>query len=336
MALKPVAFAPANRDACALWRMFMPHLHTPGSKYLMSDGPMPIDEYANVKVAVVQRLCTKDNYAAIQIMRKMNIKVVYDLDDNLWDVPKSNPGWKILNYLHDGFTECAGISSVITVSTEALKVAVRKHLKELRGSGIEIVVIHNAVDFNLFAPAPKRENEFFRVGWAGTNTHSGDVRQVFNQLPALLQANPKIQLEFVGLPAPAIIQDHERVRQRDFVPVGEYPSRLPSWHWDIMLAPLEDNVFNRSKSNIKILEAAAIGTPILVSDFGSYREFCSRHKELDYLLCRKASDWTTKILLLASEPEYGEYLAGIMLSVAKQEFDIASTVGNTWHAVFES
>ena len=40
---------------------------------------------------------------------------------------------------------------------------------------------------------------------------------------------------------------------------------------DISLAPLENNRFNQSKSNIKALEGTAIGVPMICSNVGPYK-----------------------------------------------------------------
>lgn len=328
-----VAYAPANQDACALWRMFMPHLHTPDSKYIFRTAGLPVKEYEGYNVTIVQRLHTQENLRAIQILKKMGLKVIYDLDDNLWEVPKENPGRKALQLFREGFQTCASLCDLITVSTAPLKLAVHKHLDLPKGLRVEVV--NNAIDFDLYAPVMYCEKDHVRVGWAGTNTHGGDLRQVYHLLPDVLRRNEHIRMEFVGMPAPELIQRHERVRQRNFVPIGEYPSRLPSWRWDIMLAPLEDNVFNKSKSNIKILEAAAIGVPILVSDVAPYKSFCALHKDLDYLVCRGPRDWSKKIEDLSRAPEERDRLAKIMKDVAQEHYAIHSGV-HRWNALFRS
>jgi glycosyltransferase involved in cell wall biosynthesis len=63
----------------------------------------------------------------------------------------------------------------------------------------------------------------------------------------------------------------ERVRFTSWV------ENVPAFHstidFDIALAPLRPSPFNRSKSAIRCLEAAALGIPVVASDFGPYAEF---------------------------------------------------------------
>ena len=68
---------------------------------------------------------------------------------------------------------------------------------------------------------------------------------------------------------------------------------------DVMIQPLQDNIFNRCKSPIKLYESWADGTPCLVQDLPGYRdeapECCfSCADELDVMLDK----------LLASEEQY--------------------------------
>ena len=50
-----------------------------------------------------------------------------------------------------------------------------------------------------------------------------------------------------------------------------YPEKLASLGLDLALAPLEDNLFNRCKSNLKFLEYGACGYPVIASDIECYR-----------------------------------------------------------------
>ncbi|QKS82333.1 hypothetical protein [Pseudomonas bijieensis] len=57
----------------------------------------------------------------------------------------------------------------------------------------------------------------------------------------------------------------------DAVAIDEYPAKLASLDLDLALAPLEDNLFNRCKGNIRLLEFGACGVPVICSDIEAYR-----------------------------------------------------------------
>lgn len=333
--MSKVAWLPAGKDACALYRMLIPSLHTPNSNFILSDGVMPLWEFVEAGVCVVQRIATRANLEAIRIMHQCGQKVVYDLDDNLWSIPAYNPAKPIYDKLRDGIAECTKEADILTVSTPALRDACRRHLEGFAERRIEVVP--NAIDFGLFPHRQtyQRQREMFTVGWGGTATHSEDIKNVFRFVADVVRDNKDIFFETIGTKMPKKLEGHKRTMVRPFVPISEYASRLATWGWDLFIAPLEKNTFNLSKSNIKILEAAAVGSPILVSDVGAYGEFMRLGKGLDYLLCDTEKAWKTKIVELKRNPDLREALVKTMRQVVREHFE-ARTVAKKWQAVFES
>jgi glycosyltransferase involved in cell wall biosynthesis len=328
-----VAYLPAWLDACALFRMFLPHLHTPRSKFLFNIQALPLEDFADASVVVVQRQCTESNVKALKRFRELGIKIVYDLDDNLWNLTASNPSKRVFDTMRQGFAECIALCDILTVSTEGLATGVRTHYPTLRQ---EIVVVPNAIDFALLHPSVLPKGEGTVVGYAGTNTHMGDVYAAWEAITELVLENDlsDTRFEFVGMPPPKKTVGHPLVKTRDFVPVSEFFARFSSWAWDVSLAPLEETRFNHSKSAIKIYEAAAVGIPILVSPVGPYAEFCALDSELSYLQCSSRTQWKTKIKELAAEPERRDYYAQRMKKVVEDHFDIRK-VAHQWEAVFD-
>ena len=337
----PVAWLPAGMDACALYRMFLPHMSiSPSMYYFPENGITDVNNFSYCRVAVVQRLCSKANFAALDLMRRGNIKIVYDLDDNVWSLPAYNPGVKLFKMMRAGFRHCAAMSDVITVSTEPLRVAVLEALlghKDTKCPPIE--VIPNAMDFNLFRPVSERckrpKDGRIVMGYAGNNTHIGDVQNAFDALPELLAAFPNLYLEFVGIPPPKEIASSERVRVLDYVPVSEYPARLASWQWDLSIAPLDRNRFNVSKSSIKMMEAGAMHIPCVASAVAPYQDFCRGNSLLtDTVLCKTRVDWVRKTSALIADEKLRQDV-GEQMYLAAKKYDI-NVVAKKWQSVFSS
>ena len=55
------------------------------------------------------------------------------------------------------------------------------------------------------------------------------------------------------------------------VDISSYPQFLANLRLDLAVAPLEDNVFNACKSNLRLLEYGICGFPVIASDIVSYR-----------------------------------------------------------------
>lgn len=353
-----VVFFPADIDGCALWRMYMPHLNIPGSRFMFRMGPVDLREIQGIKIAIVQRQVSDHNRIAIQRMRAAGIKVIYDTDDNLWDLPSANPGKQVFDSCKEGFWKCAKEADAITVSTQRLASAARTGFRLDK----PIFIVSNAIDFDLFQAKPLVRDNLVMIGWGGSTTHAEDCKDVFDMMPEVLDKNPTALMQIVGAAALDIkdtwkdkfdkygrklgsaktravvvnkLAVHPQCGYRSGCKVGEYANRFASWGWDISIAPLVDSRFNRSKSNIKMLEAASIKIPCLVSDVQPYREFCELGgDDLKWLLCNSISQWKTKLTTLINEPEMRKDIGQKMYDVAFKFYN-AATMASNWMYVFQ-
>jgi len=292
----------------------------------------PVAELADADIVVVQRQCSEGNMMALKQMKDMGLKVIYDLDDDLWSIPGTSPAKRIFEPVKEGFGRCMEVCEAVTVSTEPLRTAVRTQVPAARKK--EIFVIPNGVDFSYLHPAPLPKPEGrVTVGWGGSNTHQGDVGMAWAALPSLIEELPQMYLEVVGMEPPRKLLGHPRVKTRQFCPVGEYISRFPTWGWDITLAPLTEARFNNSKSNIKAIESAAINAVCLMSDVGPYTRFCELSDDLDWLLCRSTEHWKEKIKALVLDAGLRKDMAARIRRVAEEHFEQGKLVG-LWKDAF--
>ena len=82
------------------------------------------------------------------------------------------------------------------------------------------------------------------------------------------------------------------------VPFHEYPNQLARLNFDIGIAPLADNSFNRCKSHLKALEYGMLGVPVVAADLEPYRDCPVTHALSD-----QAEDWTEKLMMLVNDRE---------------------------------
>ena len=318
----------------AWYRMFSPHMHTKGSKFVFHPVRTPVQDLADADIVVVQRQCHAGNLQSLKQMKDMGLKIIYDLDDDLWGIPGSSPAKKIFAPVREGFGRCMELCDAVTVSTDPLRTAARTAVPAARQK--EIFVIPNGVDFDYLRPAPLPKPEGrVTVGWGGSNTHQGDIADAWQALPALLEELPQLYLEFVGMLPPRKIIGHPRVKLREYCPIGEYVSRFPTWGWDVMLAPLQNVRFNLSKSSIKMTEAAAVNAVCLVSDVGPYSRFCALSDDLKWLLCRSPKDWREKIKTLVLDETFRKDMAARIRRTAEEHFEQRKLM-TLWQAAFES
>jgi glycosyltransferase involved in cell wall biosynthesis len=313
MGSKSIGFLAGGVDACALWREWMPYIALPGAHgYYYQFRPAEVLTHDYV---MVQRLGLQQNLNAMKTLRYADMKIIYDLDDFLWDIPDWNPHAGILRQLAHGYSVCLHHADVITVSTYPLKKAIERHhrngLVNLQtGKEIPVVVCENKIDLRLVPPRQDREELI--VGWAGSDTHEKDFEIVLPVLQQLAIEFPHVVFEFAGWIPPSM-QQFSNVRFRHWTPVSEYFMRYPRWGWSIALAPLADHVFNASKSANKATESGAMGIPCLCSYEKPYKAFMKTgHPDLTWLLCAGASSWYAKLKTLILDEQRRMYLGKLM------------------------
>lgn len=338
-----VVFLGAWFDACALWRMYIPHLSLPGSGFFIFAGKQGpnFNLIAGNDICVVQRACTEPQFQFIHTAASLGIKIVYDLDDQIFDLPEYNPAHRVLTAHREGFMMCMRSVDCITTSTKTLAKEVRKNVKFLVNirthKEIPIIVVENRIDTRMFTPVPKRMNNgHVTVGWAGSSSHIGDLAII---QPALLDIakEPGVKIQFRGceLDPKDPLMALPNFEFKYWSPVAEYASRMPLWPWDIALAATTHHPFNQSKSCIKMIEAGYCGIPCLASWVRPYEEFVHHDPELEWLLCAGASSWAKKLRVLINEPTRREELGQRMRAVVNQHYSF-NKPHEGWEAAFKA
>ena len=312
---------------------------------MFTEGPPLLDELAEADVMVVQRMMLEGNIRWLEIVRNLGVKIIYDLDDNLWNLPSSNPA-KLFFAKEEhrrGLEACAEWADVFTVSTPTLKRVVESKWSHLRNVAskkpIPVMLCENRVPLELYARQDgiSSEHEGVVIGWSGSNTHAGDLIDIWKILHSILNEYPEVRIEFVGQEPPLFFRQHPRVRVRPWVHISEYPARSASWNWDIVLAPLEYHKFNKSKSGIRMQESGALRRPCLATDIEPYEDFVKRgSSELKYLLCSIPLHWETKLRELVKNASLRKELGDAMYENVKTNFAVEHSVPEWQAAILEA
>ena len=112
----------------------------------------------------------------------------------------------------------------------------------------------------------KTARQRLRVGWVGAGQHQGDLEMVTHVVRALAG---EVDWIFMGMCTDAIKPYIKEFH--DFVAIADYPKKMASLDLDIAIAPIEKNVFNECKSNLRLLEYGAMGWPVVCSDVFPYQ-----------------------------------------------------------------
>lgn len=270
----------ADKSGCGFYRIEQPlrQLRMSGTKVWIDDFPEDVD---SANIIVCQRTHRKNviefvkNIQQARELYGRNVKIVYELDDDLWNISDDNPasGYYRRKDVQDGITEMMGLIDAATVSTNHLASVIGEY------TSAPVFIIPNHVPNRLFnlldLKGEVRSKRGLTLLWSGSNTHEEDISVCVSSVTEYLIGNQHSSLIFVGTDYSHLFPDNVR-RQITYVggrkTVGEYHSFLASLAGDVdvVLAPLAVNEFNRSKSEIRLLEAGALGIPVIATEFGPY------------------------------------------------------------------
>ncbi len=218
-------------------------------------------------VIVIQIDHTDATASFARVLQQMGKKVVFELDDAFDAMEPWHPQYAQYSraFEQDRVKRLFNIADAVTVSTPALA-------DRYAGLHPRIEVIPNYIDVGGWPRAnPRTPDGLFRILWAGSPAHWGDLNVIAKPLIQFMRQTPDARLVFFG-DCPEFPDDLKaRIEAHPFVSFGDYPVKLADLKVDIALAPLVDCEFNRCKSPVKAFEYLATGYPVVASDVGPYR-----------------------------------------------------------------
>lgn len=261
--------------ACAEIRLLRPYGHVSLSRRLsLTTGPrLPS---GRVDAVVTQRggpvgATLPEIVELVAALKSRGIRLVYDLDDDLLATHPSPPVERFLESMRPKVRYLLREADLITVSTPMLSM-------RLGVGRSDVQVWPNALDEAL-VPALRHTRPGADIGYFGTNSHLQDLMAVASDLSASASRQSKRPTaEFCGVtddPRIGAILGHSmtvsvRPTQGDY---SKFHLMLANEaQWRVGLAPLSPGPFNDAKSDIKALDYAAAGIPVIASNVTPYAD----------------------------------------------------------------
>lgn len=189
-------------------------------------------------------------------------KILMETDDSIGDITPSNFFAERMKQESSISAIHASISDVVICSTEYMARSVHLFNKNT-------YVAPNCLrkeDWIIEEKELPKNNEF-RVGYVAGGGHDEDLLIAYKSVLPILNDNKSVKfiIRYGGF-RPDYLERHDQI---DFEPVNwrinKYPQKLYDLNLDFAIAPLRDTEFNRCKSNIKWVESASLGVPLLAS-----------------------------------------------------------------------
>lgn len=242
---------------------------------------------------IMQRPMMDWQIQAIALFQEAGVAVVVEIDDDFGALHKDNTASKTVTPIHRAnLVKAAQASDMVTCTTEALA---RRYAPHGR-----VVVLPNYVPAS-YLDLDGRDREGDVVGWSGTvASHPRDLQSTHGGVASALDATGA-RFRVVG--RSELVQRNLRLSTAPelaaWCPIVDYAGELAKL--DVGIAPLARSRFNAAKSWLKMLECAAVGTPVIGSDIGEYR----RLNDLGIgILASSRSDWHGSVTALLQDRHF--------------------------------
>lgn len=227
------------------------------------------------------------------LQKKYGFKICVDIDD-FWVLDDHH-------ILHEEYTTSEFAKKQIQHLTDA-DVVLTTHsrlAKEVQPYNTNVHVCPNAIPHQGQYDIEREPHYQTRLFWQGSDTHRKDIGLLAAPIAQLGNLAGKIRMVMSGYAADhpewdSMVKSYtanmgHAYKLIPFEPVTSYYKAYA--HADICLIPLLNSPFNSMKSNLKVLEAANLGLPVIASRVHPYLD-------MPLLYARHSMEWVTHITRL--------------------------------------
>ena len=262
--------------------------------------------YVMTKAVRIQRQATKVQLEFVKFLKNVSsqngMKLIYEIDDICFkeDIPDYNKYKPAFDNPEIRESACAimALCDEITVTCDFM----RDYYKEKTGNK-NITVIPNFMpkfwignhfnqtdimnNLDIFKKKP-------RILYTGSGAHfdvdnrTGHKDDFHHVNDVIRKTVDKFQWVFLGA-FPIPLMDLVRTGKIEYRPWSKlytYAEDIAAINANMMIAPLQDNTFNKAKSDLKYIEACAFGLPIACQDIVTYANAPIKFKTGEEMISR--------------------------------------------------
>jgi glycosyltransferase involved in cell wall biosynthesis len=224
----------------------------------LSSRALDVDELFAYDTIVLQQPRGAAWLKLIRRLQAHGTTVLYEIDDDVHAVGKHKGHLYRAHYskaaLRDMELNMRACDGLI-VSTEFLA-------RRYRALNPNVAICRNGIDLGRYALTPPRDGEQVTIGWAGGTGHREAMTPWVNAVGRVMEACPQVRFMTVGEEFGQLLAGHfgeQRSVALPFTELDTYPAAMTNF--DIALAPSGRTNFYRAKSDLRWLEASALGIP---------------------------------------------------------------------------
>jgi len=276
------------------------------------------DQVKDIDILFFNRLLAGTQIQMVLDWReKYGFSIVVDFDDHWYLGPD--------HFLYKAYKEhrVSEVMEAWITEADAVFVTHERLFHDVFTLNQNVHILPNAIpEFDQFL-CKKIPSDFTRIFWAGGVTHKKDISLLKNPIKRI--QTPAVQFVMAGFVAKnpewtAMASaftcggkfNHEII---EALPVDSYYFSYAKC--DLALIPLVETKFNSYKSNLKILEAANISSPVVVSRVHPYLGF---PEELVNYVDRQG-DWYSQVKKLLQAPGQAKYQGEKLREYCRENFN---------------
>lgn len=286
----------ADYSGCGFWRMIWPEHVLNAHQKLVVHGSTVMcfdpNYFRGVKAVRIQRQATEHQLKFIEFLKQLStqlgFRLIYEIDDLVFseDIPDYNkfkPAFtdpkirqtaqRIMelcdeitvtcDFMRDYYMDKTGNKNITVIPNYPPKFWMGQFYNEKRISE----------NYDRYQKKP-------RILYAGSGAHFDVENRVgqnddFAHVNKIIEATTdKFQWVFLGafpLPLHHLVKSG-KIEFHPWERLYTYPEKIYNLNINAMVAPLQNNNFNKAKSDLKLVEASCYGLPIVCQDLCTYQQ----------------------------------------------------------------
>lgn len=298
--MRILVLSPDATDGTSFYRSFGPlsALQKSGDIEIVETGAVNWKTLRSIDLVFFQRPSNKVHLEVCEMVKAYKIPLVLDYDDNLFQIPISNPVfWDYMTdpKAQEGIKKCLRLADRVITSTKALG-----HVLIANGAK-SVSIVPNAWDTELFYGYDTL-NKNSSVLWRGSRTHDEDLWSVTKELSSAIVSN-SWKLNLIGGPfwmsVKYFVENKAQLDLFEKLELSKMITKFKELSSSVMVVPLVDCPFNLAKSNCSWIEGTMTGHAVLAPDMPEF----IRPGITNYI---DAEDFKYKLNLLIKNPELRE------------------------------
>ncbi len=292
-------------------------------------------DVSKADLVVIQRDFPRHVSAYREVMERahaLNKPVLYEIDDLLWNMPEDHPSRRAHLY-----TDALAPMLLAAMEADGITVSTANLREQVCSLNPNVWVLPNYLNDRCWSFRPPSPAQVpLVVGYIGSIAgHEHDLEMILPPLERAVQRyGQTLKLRFWGARPPAALLKYGNV---SYVPLAiEHYARFASYclaqKCDVVIAPLQSNLFNQCKSPIKFLEYAALGLPGIYSRLAPYDQVVA--DGVDGFLASTPEEWYDRLVELIENPSLRSAMSLKAQEKVRQSW-LLSNHASEWRAVYE-